>query len=214
MGRWTAAEDTARERVRHYTLREALTDRRVLALSFVYFGIATGMYGLTFWLPQIVKGFGLSNSATGVVTAIPYIFAAAAMFVWGRSSDRRAERVWHSAIPCFIGGAAMIGGTAVDEPALALAAITIAAMGIFTALPTFWTLPSAMLTGAAAAGGIALINAIGNVGGFVGPYLVGWMKGHGFGSDVAVASLASFAIVSGMLVVLLGHDRRLEAIKT
>lgn len=209
-----AAEDASRERVRHYTLRDALTDGRVLALSLAYFGIATGMYGLTFWLPQIVKGFGLSNSATGIVTAIPYIFAAAAMFVWGRSSDRRGERVWHIAIPCFIGGAAMIAGTAVTEPAFALAAITVAAIGIFTALPTFWTLPSAMLTGTAAAGGIALINSIGNAGGFVGPYLVGWMKGQGFGSDVAVASLACFAIVSGLLVVVLGHDRRLEAIKT
>ena len=92
--------------------------------------------------------------------------------------------------------------------------IMIAACGVFTAMPLFWTLPTALLTGTAAAGGIALINAIGNIGRFIGPYLVGWMKGHGYNSANAVASLASFAIVSGMLVLALGHDRRLESTAT
>ncbi len=209
-----AAEDTARDSVRTYTLREAITDRRVLALSLVYFGIATGMYGLTFWLPQIVKGFGLDNTQTGLVSAIPYLFAALSMFLWGRHSDRTGERIWHIALPCLIGGAAMIAGTAAASPAFALAALTIAAMGIFMALPTFWTLPTALLTGTAAAGGIALINSIGNIGGFTGPYLVGWMKGQGYASDVAVASLACFAIASGALVIALGHGRRLESVNT
>ena len=88
--------------------------------------------------------------------------------------------------------------------------LTIAAAGIFTAMPVFWTLPTALLTGTAAAGGIAMINAIGNIGGFVGPYLVGWMQAHGYTSAIAVASLASFAILAGVIVLMLGHDRRLE----
>ena len=164
-----AAENAARERIKTYTLREALTDYRILALGITYFGIATGMYGLSFWLPQIVKGFGLSNSETGLITAVPYVFAAAAMFVWGAHSDRTRERVWHIALPCFIGGGAMIAGTTISGNAPALFCLTFAAIGIFSALPMFWTLPTALLTGTAAAGGIALINAIGNIGGFIGP---------------------------------------------
>ncbi len=208
-----AAEDAARERIKTYTLREALTDRRIVTLGVTYFGIATGMYGLSFWLPQIVQGFGLSNSETGLVTAVPYVFAAAAMFAWGAHSDSTGERVWHIALPCFIGGGAMIAGTTISGNAPALLFLTIAAIGIFTALPMFWTLPTALLTGTAAAGGIALINAIGNIGGFIGPYLVGWMKARGFGSDVAVASLACFAILSGLFVLALGHDQRLDGAK-
>lgn len=205
-----AAEDRNRESLRKYTLRDALTDPRVLGLSLVYFGIATGMYGLTFWLPQIVKAFGFDNTTTGFITAIPYLFATAAMALWGRHSDRTGERVWHIALPCLVGGAAMIAGTQINDHGFALAALTIAAMGIFTALPTFWTLPSAMLTGTAAAAGIALINSVGNIGGFIGPYLMGWLMGQGYSSEIAVASLAAFAIISGLLVLTLGHDRRLE----
>jgi MFS transporter, ACS family, tartrate transporter len=195
--------DEMRERdgIRKFTLTEALTHPRVLALGVVYLGFATGMYGLTFWLPQIVKAFGLSNTATGLVTAVPYIAAAIVMVLWGRHSDATGERVWHIAIPAFVGGAALIAGTQVTEMLPAMALLTIAAAGIFTTMPLFWTLPTALLTGTAAAGGIALINAIGNIGGFIGPYLVGWLKGHDFTSAMAVASLASFALVAGVLVL-------------
>ena len=203
------AEMTTREDIQTFTLKQALTNPRVLALGFVYFGIATAMYGLTFWLPQIVKAFGLSNTLTGMVTAIPYLAAAIVMFFWGRHSDATRERIWHIAIPAFVGGCALIAGTSVTTLVPAMALITIAACGVFTAMPLFWTLPTALLTGTAAAGGIALINAIGNIGGFIGPYLVGWMKGQGFDSSTAVASLASFAIVSGVLLLMLGHDKRM-----
>ena len=204
------AEMKSREAIQKFTIREALTNSRVLALSLIYFGLATGMYGLSFWLPQIIKAFGLSNTETGLVTAIPYVAAAIVMVLWGRHSDQTGERVWHIAIPAFAGGAALIAGTQVTDLLPAMALLTIAAAGIFTSLPLFWTLPTALLTGTAAAAGIALINAIGNIGGFIGPYLVGWMKGHGFASAVAVSSLASFAILAGLIVLALGHDRRME----
>lgn len=210
LDRQIAAEMASRESIAKFSLVEALTHPRVLALSLVYFGIVTGMYGLTFWLPQIIKGFGLSNTATGLVGAFPYLVSAIVMILWGRRSDARRERVWHIALPAFAGGLALIVGTAVTslEPAMVL--MTIAAAGLFTALPVFWTLPTALLTGIAAAGGIALINAIGNIGGFLGPYLVGWLQSQGASPQIAVASLACFAILAGAGVLLLGHDSRLE----
>jgi MFS transporter, ACS family, tartrate transporter len=204
------AEMQTRDGIKKFTLAEALTHPRVLALGLVYLGIATGMYGLTFWLPQIIKAFGLSNTQTGLVTAVPYVVAVIFMLLWGRHSDATGERTWHIAIPAFAGGAALIAGTQVTDLVPAIAILTIAACGFFTAMPLFWTLPTALLTGTAAAGGIALINAIGNIGGFIGPYLVGWMKGQGFSSAIAVSSLASFAIVAGLIVRALGHDQRLE----
>lgn len=205
-----SSEMQSREAIKRFTLGEALTDRRVLALSLIYFGLVAGMYGFSFWLPQIIKAFGLSNTATGFVTAVPYVVAAIVMVLWGRHSDAKRERVWHIALPAFAGGAALMCGTQVTELLPAMALLTVAAAGIFTALPVFWTLPTALLTGTAAAGGIALINAIGNIGGFIGPYLVGWMIGHGATSAVAVSSLAGFAVVAGLAVLALGHDRRLE----
>jgi MFS transporter, ACS family, tartrate transporter len=200
----------SREAIKSYSLGSALTDRRVLALGLIYFGLATGMYGLSFWLPQMIKSFGLSNTNTGLVTAVPYLVAAIVMVLWGRHSDARGERPWHIAIPAFAGGLALIAGTTMTSLVPAVALLTIAAAGTFTALPLFWTLPTAMLTGAAAAGGIALINAIGNIGGFIGPYLVGWLKGQGASTAIAVSSLASFAIAAGLAVLALGHDARLE----
>ncbi len=205
-----ATEMQSREGIQKFTLSEALTHPRVLALGLVYLGIATGMYGLTFWLPQIFKAFGLSNTQTGLVTAVPYVIATVFMVLWGRHSDTTGERLWHIALPAFMGGAALIAGTQVTDLLPAMALLTVAACGFFTGMPLFWTLPTALLTGTAAAGGIALINAIGSMGGFIGPYLVGWMKGHGFPSSIAVSSLASFAIAAGLVVLALGHDSRLE----
>ncbi|PPC85597.1 MAG: MFS transporter [Hyphomicrobium sp.] len=208
LSRTIAKETEARERERRTTLREALSDPRVIALGFVYFGIVAGMYGLTFWLPQIVKGFGLSNKTTGFVTAIPYLFAVLAMVAWGARSDRQNERIVHIVLPCACGAVTLAVGAFISTPALAFIFLTLSAMCIFSALPTFWTLPTALLTGAAAAGGIALVNSIGNVGGFIGPYLIGWIKGHGLSSELAVASLAVFLVISAVLVRLVGSAPR------
>ena len=200
-----AAEDNARKNAGHITLRQALTEPRVLALSLVYFGIVAGLYSLTFWTPQIVKAFGLSNTATGMVAALPFLAGALVMYPWGRSSDQRAERVWHVALPSFLGAAGLIAGTFATQPAWAMAALIVAALGIFAALPTFWTLPTALLSGTAAAAGIALINSIGNIGGFAGPYAVGWLKGAGLDTASAVAAISALMVLSG--VVVLGAGR-------
>ncbi len=210
MGR-LAAEKADKEAIHKFSLGEALTHPRIWGLSLVYFGIVTGLYGLGFWLPQIVKAFGLSTAMTGWVVAIPYVFSALVMIPWTRNSDRTGERVWHVAIPAALGGAGLIAGAYLGDPLLAMIALTIGSIGTFAALPTFWSLPTALLTGTAAAGGIALINAVGNVGGFVGPYLVGWIRDTFKDPALATASLGGFMILAGVITLLLGHDSRMEA---
>ncbi|MGL4394999.1 MAG: MFS transporter [Hyphomicrobium sp.] len=193
------------------TLLQALTDRRVLALSLVYFGIVTGLYTLTFWTPQIVKAFGLTNTMTGFVAAIPFLAGAIAMVLWGAHSDRTGERRWHVALPAFIGAAGLIAGSYDAMPAFAMATLTLAGIGIFSALPTFWTLPATMLTGTAAAAAIALINSAGNLGGFVGPYVVGWLKGGGLATANAVAVISAAMAMSGIVVLMMAGDARRDA---
>src|SRR5262249_37489150 len=148
------------------TLFQALIDRRVLGLSLVYLTIVSASYGITFFLPLIVKSHGLSNIATGLVTAIPYTVGTVGMVLWAYSSDRRNERRWHYIVASFLaaGGLVIAGwGTAF----VSLAAMSVAAIGIYGSKPPFWPLPSAFLSGTAAAGGIALVNAVGNLGGFI-----------------------------------------------
>jgi ACS family tartrate transporter-like MFS transporter len=174
-------ERKSREAIRHYKLGEALTNPRVLGLSLVYFGIISGQYGLVYWLPQIVKGLAIDigldnvtgvsiNALTGYLVAVPYAFAIIAMIWWARHSDVTHERVWHVVCPAVVIGLSLIGAAYLGNPVLAAVALTIGVMGVFAAVPTFWTLPTGFLTGSAAAGSIALINSIGNLGGFVGPY--------------------------------------------
>src|SRR5262249_46525270 len=147
--------------------------------------IVTGLYGFGFWAPQIVKAFDLSIAQTGWVVAIPYVAGALVMIPWARHSDQTRKRVWHVALPAFLGGMGLSVGSCLHSPALAMIAVKLGSGGTFAGLPAFWTLPTAMLTGTAAAGGIALINAIGNLGGFVGPYLVGWIKDNALTMKIA-----------------------------
>jgi ACS family tartrate transporter-like MFS transporter len=165
------------ESVRKYRLSEALTDVRVRRLSLLYFGLVTGLYGVTFWLPQIVKGFGgVSNLEVGFIVAVPNFAAAIIMVAWTRHSDRTRERPWHVALPAFVGCLGLVAGATVSNPILSTLALGVALIGIYAAIATSWTLPTAFLSGTAAAGGLALINSIGNLGGFVGPYFMGWIR--------------------------------------
>ncbi len=207
------AEQARRESIRTYTLRQALLDRRVLLLSLVYFGGTFSGYGIVLFQPQIVhrlaEGFGM----TGVINAIPYVFAAIAMVLWGRHSDRSGERSRHVAIAYSISAAGLIATSLMVDPVMTMTMLVIAAMGQSSTGPTFWTLPTAMLSGTAAAGGIALINALGNLGEFFGPYAFGLIKDATGGSfTVGLMVLAMGPIMSASVVLLLGHDRRLEHI--
>src|SRR5580692_857031 len=207
------AEQARRESIRTYTLRQALLDRRVLLLSLVYFGGTFAGYGIVLFQPQIVhrlaEGFGM----TGVINAIPYVFAAVTMVLWGRHSDHTGERSRHVAIAYLVSSAGLIATALMVDPIMTMAMLVIAAMGQSSTGPTFWSLPTAMLSGTAAAGGIALINALGNLGGFFGPYLFGLIKDATGGSFMfALIAIAMGPIMSASVVLLLGHDRRLEHI--
>jgi MFS family permease len=214
-------ERKSREAIRHYKLREALTNPRVLGLGLVYFGIVSGGYGLVYWLPQIVKDVAVDigldkvtgvpiNALTGYLVAVPFAFATAAMIWWARHSDAAQERVWHVVGPAVIGGFSLIAAAYLGNPILAAVALIISAMGIYAALPTFWTLPTGFLTGSAAAAGIALINSIGNLGGFAGPYAIGWIKDATGETTLGLAALAACPIMAGIVTFLMGHDSKME----
>ncbi len=214
---WLQGE-LAREHMVHgatsHSSLSALRSPRVWLFGLIYFGMLVGMYGFGFWLPQIVKGLGnLSNFEVGLATALPYAAAALTMFLWGRHSDRTGERTWHIALPAFVGAVGLAlsaywGGT----PVLALAALCLSAMGCYSALPVFWTLPTSMLVGGAAAAGIALVNSIGNTGGFLGPTLVGYVTDATGRYAAALWTLAAFVGISGVGVLALApHTRALVA---
>jgi D-galactonate transporter len=203
-------ERQTREALHRFTLGEALRHPRVLALALVYFGIVAANYGLSLWLPQIVKGFGLTNFETGLVTAVPYAFGAIAMVLWGLHSDRTTERTWHVVLPALAAAIGLAASAYIGSPFLTMAALCVAGIGIFAALPTFWTLPTALLSGTAAAGGIALINSVGNLSGFAGPYLVGWIKEATGDFSMGLLALAVAPLVSAVVALWLGHDPALE----
>jgi len=178
-----------------------------LALCLCKFSVLTAFFGLTLWLPQIIKSFGnVSNTEVGLLTALPYIFSAIASVVIGRHSDRTGERTYHIAIPATIGAIAfVVAGLTIRSPATSLAAMCVAATGLWVANTVFWTLPSSILTGTTAAVGFALINMLGNMGGFVGPYITGWAKGLTGSYTGALAMLGGFLLLDAIVIVWLGR---------
>ncbi|HUN39844.1 MAG TPA: MFS transporter [Acetobacteraceae bacterium] len=207
------SEKARRESIRNYSLKQALMDKRVLLLSLVYFGGTFSGYGIVLFQPQIVHRLAAGFGATGLINAIPYVFGACAMILWGRHSDRTGERPRHVAIAYAVGAAGLIATGLMTDPIMTMTMLVVASIGQSSTGPTFWSLPTAMLSGTAAAGGIALINALGNLGGFFGPYLFGLIKDATGGSfTFGLIALALGPIVSALLVLALGHDRRLEHI--
>ena len=199
-------EHTKRVAVRHYSVAQALTNPKVLALSAVYFGAVATNYGLSFFLPQIVKSFGGSNLRTGFVTTLPYAVGLIAMLWWGHHSDRTGERRYHLSFSLLVASVGIGVSTLLPDPVMKMTALSMAGFGIFSGLPLFWTLPTAFLSGRASAGAIALINSIGNLAGFAAPFAVGWIKDV-TGSYTGGLLLLSAAGVTAMIVVLaLHHD--------
>jgi nitrate/nitrite transporter NarK len=205
-------ESQARTAAKHYSTLQALGDTRVLLLAFVYFGAVASNYSLGFFLPQIVRDFGLSFGWTGVVTAIPYITGTIGMVYWGRHSDRTGERREHTALAALVAGAGIAASTLIDDPTGKMIALSISGFGVFAVLPVFWTLPTTFLTGAAAAGGIAIINSIGNLSGFVGPFVMGKMKDATGSYSVGLLAVAGTVLMAMMVALSLRHDGELEKV--
>jgi MFS transporter, ACS family, tartrate transporter len=205
-----AAEERQRLAARHYGVLQALLNPRVLALSVVYFGAVAANYGLSFFLPQIVKAFGMSNLQTGFVSAIPYAVGVIGIVWWGHRSDVKLERRFHAGFALFIAAAGLTAGAFLNDPTAKMVAFSVAGFGIFGSLPVFWTLPTAFLSGAAAAGGIAIINSIGNLAGFVGPSVMGMIKDATGSFTNGLLVLVGVAVLALAIVLLLPHDTALE----
>jgi ACS family tartrate transporter-like MFS transporter len=206
-----AAENSAHATERRETVFKALTNSRVLALSLCYFGVEIALYGIILWVPQIFAQAGIAPANVGYAVAIPYGVAAVAMVWWSRRSDRLKERVWHIAVASLVAFAGLTASAClVDSPYLSLLAISLGAAGTLAITPVFWTLPAAIMNGAAAAGAIALINALGNVGGFAGPFVIGWIKNATGSFTWGLVAVAGGVLSTGIIAVLIGHDRAAE----
>jgi len=182
------------------SLLNALGDHRLWLLACADFGIVLATYGYALWLPQIVAGMGYSGFATGLMVVVPYAGGLAAMLAFAHSSDVRGERVGHIALAAIGGAGGFVLAAATQDHMVQLMALTIAAMGIYAALTTFWTLPQSFLGGTAAAAGIALVNAVANLGGFAGPALMGWLKQHSGGYGQGFLALAAGLCATALLV--------------
>jgi D-galactonate transporter len=211
---WLAAqldgETAAKQAASHFTLGQALASSKVIALSLIYFGFVAALYGMQFWLPTIVKAFGFSNAQTGFVIAVPYLFGTVAMILWARHSDATRERVMHVGAPLLLTAVALGICGYVTDPMTTMVVLTVAAIGVFCTFGVFWTLPTAWLSGTAAAGAIALINSIGNLAGFAGPYLIGWVKESTGSTSTGLFVLAALPLIGGLLVFLGGHESKVE----
>lgn len=189
-------------------VRSAFSDPRVWLMSAVYFCLVMGLYGVTFWLPQIIESSGGQDIfVVGLLTAVPYGLATVSMILASRHSDRTGERRWHLAVAAFTGsGGLVLTALAGPHVGLALAALSLATMGIMSALPVFWPIPTAFLGGGAAAAGIALVNSVGNVAGFASPFMVGAVK-EATGSLQTGLHLLALSLALGGVLVLAGTRR-------
>src|ERR1700738_4488372 len=176
----------------HSSLLAALKDTRVLILAAIQFGFTLGSYGIGIWLPLILKEYHLSTWAIGWIAAIPYVFASAGMILWARYVDLKGRRVFNLAITCFLGGAGLVAPILSSSLAIGLIGFSVALVGVTAARAIFWTIPTRFLTGVAAAGGLAFINSIGTVGGFVGPFMMGWLREF---SGSYVVGLTAVAVI-------------------
>jgi len=196
------AERSRVESTGRLTMLQALFDWRVLVLSAIYLTCVTASYGVVFFLPQIVKGLGLSNLMTGFVTAIPYAVGTIGLVLWGYSSDRFKERRWHLIISTALAALGLFLAGMAGQSFWAVAAMCLFMFGVYGSRPTFWPLPSVFLTGGAAAVGMALINSIGNLGGYFGPQIVGYIKDSTKSFDMALYFLAGSALLSAVIAFL------------
>ncbi|MCG5476744.1 MAG: MFS transporter [Sinorhizobium fredii] len=185
-----------------HSIKGTLTDPRVWLMCLIYFCFVLGQYGLNFWMPTLVKATGVTgNLNIGLISAIPYICTFVAMLALGRSSDRFRERRWHLVVPAVVAAGGFIAATMATSTSLAIVFLSLAAAGAISCAPLFWSLPTAFLAGTGAAAGIAWINSVGNLAGFLGPFLVGYLKDF-TGSNSAGMYLLATALIIGSLAVL------------
>lgn len=188
----------------HVPMMQVFKSGRMWTMSAIYFTMAMSLYGVSFWLPTIIKGMGVTdNLEIGMLSSLPWIAAVFSMLLFARSADKMRERRWHVVVPMLMGSTGLILSVLLSSNHyLSFAALILACMGIVSAIPLFWSLPTAFLVGAGAAAGIAAINSIANLAGFLAPYLVGWLKQLTSSTDSGMYMLAA-ALVIGAAITLM-----------
>lgn len=201
-------ETAAKKAARHFTVLEALRDREVLKLCFIYFLWITGYWGFNYWMPTALKEVsGWSNMAIGFLVVIPMALSLVAMVFLGFSSSRTGEKRWHGAAPVLLGALGIGIGAFITDPALNFAFVCLTAIGVYGAFGVWWSYPTTFLSGAAAAGAVGLINSFGNIGGYVGPYLTGYVKSLTGSFSYAYVYLAFSLAAAGALMLTLRKGR-------
>lgn len=198
-------EEAERAALFQWSLARTFASGKVWALGSVNFGLLVGLYTINFWMPQIIQDAGFRNTMTiGLIAALPALAGACGMIVWTRHSDRCGERTWHLVIAIFVAISGFAAAALARDSVTSIAFLVAAALGVYAALPLFWTLPTSFLSGAGMAAGLALINSISNLGGYVGPQLMGYLK------DRTASFAAAFGFISLLLfataIVLLAID--------
>ncbi|ETF00643.1 MFS transporter [Advenella kashmirensis W13003] len=185
-----------------HSVKDGLLDPKIWLMSGIYFCFTMGLYGVSFWLPSLIKATGINDPLNiGLLTAVPYAAATIAMVVVSRRSDAKGERRWHLAVPGIVGALSLCASVIfAHNPAFAIVALTIGTMGVMTTISQFWVLPPAILGGAAAAAGIALANSVGSISGVVSPYLIGWFQTHTGATGGGVYGLAISMLIGSALV--------------
>ena len=208
-----AREQEQKLQQRPHSALEGLTNPRVWHLVAVYFGMMIGGYTMAFWMPQIVKAMSseFSNSIVGYLVMIPYASALVAMVLVSRSSDRKMERRYHVAGSLLAGGVAFVLLGGIHSPLVTMALLTLLCVGYCSSLSPFWALPGEFLVGYSAASGIALVNSVGNLGGFAGPYVVGFISGKTGKLYGGLAFAGMAMLLSATLVLLLSRTTRATA---
>jgi ACS family tartrate transporter-like MFS transporter len=184
---------------------EMLRDKRIWIFIIPDFSIVIGLYGMGLWMPQMIKDLGFSNLETGFLVALPYVVSMVGMVLLGLSSDRTGDRVGHVAGAAFAGALGLMGAVLFTNPILIMLSFCVAAFGIYGALAVFWTLPTAILRGMAAAGGLALLNSFSNLGGFFGPTLMGWLKQSTGSYTMGMLVLAVMLAFAGISTLVIGR---------
>ena len=203
-------ERSHREAVQSHSVLQALTNQKVLALGVVGISIAYSIYALAYFLPQVVKSFGVTNMQTGLITAIPFAVGTIGMIWYGRRSDRLMERRSHAAVALLITGLGIAAAAVIDDPYIKMAWLCVAGFGAFAVLPAFWAMPTAFLSGSAAAAGIAFINSIANIAGFVGPMIIGRIKDATGSFSGGFLVVAGISVVAAIVMLCIGHEKGLE----
>jgi D-galactonate transporter len=207
------AETKKKQAVEHLSIGKALGDPRVLACAFIYFCLNAASYGVAFFLPTIIKGFGVTNFQTGLLSALPFVFGAVGMVLLGRNSDRTLKRREHVCFALALAAVGVAGAGLVSAPVLVLGLLCLGQIGVSATPPLLWPIPSAFLTGTSAAAGIAAINSIGNLSGFAGPYMMGYLKDATGDFTSGLLVLGGCALVGGIAVMTLRVSTRLEVVE-